>query len=250
MIVRKNSKFVTIHYFEMEKLRCIIVDDIEIDRLMVSSYVNRYSAFEIVGVFADAISALTALENNTVDILFLDIDMPSSSGIELRKKALEIPVCVFITSHTEYAVESFELEAIDYIVKPVNSLRFSQTVKRIEEYMDIKNKASLFEATIGGGALFIKEGTSETKVNVTDILYLEALKNYTIIITTNKRHKVLLNIGMVLKDQNFESFIRVHRGFAVQKHYIEQIASQKIILKNNITIPVGRNYKENLSEIL
>lgn len=231
----------------MEKLNCIIVDDVEIDRLMVSSYVNRFSQFEILGVFEDAAKAIECIENNKVDILFLDIDMPKLSGIELRKKVLEIPVCIFITSHPEYAVESFELEALDYMVKPINSLRFSQTIKRIEDYMDIKNKATLFEATVGGGSIYIKEGTVETKINLSDVLYLEALKNYTIIYTKANKHRVLLNIGMLLKDENFHSFIRVHRGFAVQKHFIEKFSSTEIILNNSSVIPIGRNYKENLN---
>ena len=234
----------------MEKLNCIIVDDIEIDRLMVSSYVKRYSNFEILGVCSNALNAIDLIENNKVDILFLDIDMPNLSGIELRKKALEIPACIFITSHPEYALESFELEALDYMVKPINALRFSQTVKRIEDYMDIKNKASLFEATVGGGSIFIKEGTVETKVNISDVLYLEALKNYTIINTKNNKHRILLNIGLLLKDESFHSFIRVHRGYAVQKHFIERISSQEVILNNSFSIPVGRSYKENLNVIL
>ena len=116
--------------------------------------------------------------------------------------------------------------------------------------MEIKNKASLLETTIGGNSIFIKEGTLETKINLSDILYVEALKNYSILFTKNKQHRVLLNIGLLLKDDNFKSFIRVHRGFAVQKHYIEHIASQEIILKNAISIPVGRSYKENLNSRL
>lgn len=233
----------------MEKLTCIIVDDIEIDRLMVSSYVSKFSSFDILGVFANASLAIDCIENNKVDILFLDIDMPNVSGIELRKKALEIPVCIFITSHPEFAVESFELEALDYIVKPVNALRFSHTIKRIEDYMDIKKKASLFEATVGAGAIFIKEGTVETKVTISEILYLEALKNYTVLNTKSKKHKVLINIGLLLKDENFQSFVRVHRGFAVQKHFVERYNSQEIILNNNCSIPVGRSYKEILNEL-
>ena len=234
----------------MEKLNCIIVDDVEIDRLMVSSYVKRFSKFEILGVFENAAKAIECIANNKVDILFLDIDMPKLSGIELRKKALEIPVCIFITSHPEYAVESFELEALDYMVKPINALRFSQTIKRIEYYMDIKTKATLFEATVGGGSIYIKEGTVETKINLSDVLYLEALKNYTIIYTKANKHRVLLNIGTLLKDENFHSFIRVHRGFAVQKHFIEKFSSTEIILNNASVIPIGRNYKENLNFVL
>jgi DNA-binding LytR/AlgR family response regulator len=234
----------------MKKYTCIIVDDVEIDRLMIQLYLNRFSNFELIGAFSTAQQAIEVLEKTNVDILFLDIDLPNSSGIEIRKKALEVPVCIFITSHPEYALESFELETLDYILKPLHFDRFSKTIKRIDEYLELKNKASLFEATVGGGSIYIKEGTVETKVNVSDVLYLEALKNYTIINTKVNKHRVLLNIGLLLKDENFQSFIRVHRGFAVQKHFIERITSQEIILNNNYSIPVGRSYKENLNEIL
>jgi two-component system, LytTR family, response regulator len=234
----------------MEKWNCIIVDDIEIDNLTVLSYATRFPLFKILGAFTSSSEALKAISNNRVDVIFLDIDMPHMSGIELRKKAIEIPACIFITSHPEFAIEGFELDALDYIVKPLNFERFSKTVKRIEEFMDIKNKASLFDAAIGGGAIFIKEGHSETKVKLHDVLYLEALKNYTLIVTKEKKHRVLLNIGMLIKDENFQSFVRVHRGFAVQKHLITKISAQEIKIDDHTTIPIGRNYKENLSQLL
>jgi len=234
----------------MKKYTCLIVDDVEIDRLMIQLYLNRFSNFELIGAFSTAQQTIDVLEKTNVDILFLDIDLPNSSGIEIRKKALEVPVCIFITSHPEYALESFELETLDYIVKPLNFDRFSKTIKRIDEYLELKNKASLFEATIGGGSIYIKESHAETKINLSDVLYLEALKNYTIINTTDKKFRVLQNIGHLLKDKNFQSFIRIHRSFAVQKHFIEKITSQEIILNNNFSVPVGRNYKDNLNEIL
>ena len=234
----------------MKKYTCIIVDDVEIDRLMIQLYLNRFSNFELIGAFSTAQKAIEVLEKTNVDILFLDIDLPNSSGIEIRKKALQVPVCIFITSHPEYALKSFELETLDYILKPINFDRFSKTIKRIDEYLELKNKASLFEATIGGGSIYIKESHAETKINLSDVLYLEALKNYTIINTSDKKFRVLQNIGHLLKDKNFQSFVRIHRSFAVQKHFIEKITSQEIILNNNFSVPVGRNYKDNLNEIL
>jgi two-component system, LytTR family, response regulator len=232
------------------KWKCIIADDTEIDNLMVVSYVKRFPFFELIGAFTSSREAMTAIENNKADVIFLDVDMPHYSGIELRKKAMEIPACVFITSHPEFALEGFELDAIDYIVKPLTFDRFSKTVKRIEEFMDIRTKAELFDATIGGDSIFIKEGHSETKVKLTDVRYLEALKNYTLIATPEKKHRVLLNLGTLLKDDNFRSFVRVHRGFAVQKHFVKKISPQEITLEGDITVPVGRNYKENLTPLL
>ena len=229
------------------KYTCIIIDDDEIDRLTVISFAKKFPILDILGVFESAEEALSIIEKEKIDILFLDIDMPGLSGIEFRKKALEIPVCIFITAHPEHAVESFEIETLDFIVKPLKLDRFAQTVSRIEEFMEIKLKASLFEASIGGDTIYIKEGHEQTKVKLHEILYLEALKDYTLIITDKKRHCVLSSIGNLLKENHFQSFIRIHRSFAVQKQFIQKINSSEILLNNNITIPVGRSYKDNLN---
>ena len=230
-----------------KKYTCIIIDDDEIDRLTVVSFAKKFPVLDIVGVFESAGEALSIIEKEKIDVLFLDIDMPGLSGIEFRKKALEIPVCIFITAHPEHAVESFEIETLDFIVKPLKLDRFAQTVSRIEEFMEIKLKALLFEASIGGDTIYIKEGHEQTKVKLHEILYLEALKDYTLIITDKKRHCFLSSIGNLLKENHFQSFIRIHRSFAVQKQFIQKINSSEILLHNNISIPVGRSYKENLN---
>ena len=233
----------------MKKYTCIIVDDDEIDRLTVLSFAKKFPILNILGVFESADDALPILEKEKIDILFLDIDMPGLNGIEFRKNALQIPVCVFITAHPEHAVESFQIETLDFIVKPLKLDRFSQTMSRIEEFMEIKLKALLFEASIGGDTIYIKEGHEQTKVKLHEILYLEALKDYTLVITDKKRHCVLSSIGNLLKEDHFQSFIRIHRSFAVQKQFIQKINSTEILLNNNITIPVGRSYKDNLNLI-
>lgn len=232
-----------------KKYTCIIIDDDEIDRLTVLSFAKKFPVLDILVVFESAEDALPFIDTTDLDILFLDIDMPGLSGIEFRKKALEIPVCIFITAHPEHAVESFEIETLDFIVKPLKLDRFAQTVSRIEEFMEVKLKASLFEASIGGDTIYIKEGHEQTKVKLHEILYLEALKDYTLIITNKKRHCVLSSIGNLLKEDHFQSFVRIHRSFAVQKQFIQKINTSEIILNNNIAIPVGRSYKENLNFI-
>jgi two-component system LytT family response regulator len=231
----------------IKKYTCIIVDDDEIDRLTVVSFAKKFPVLDILAVFESAEDALPFIEKEKVDILFLDIDMPGLNGIEFRKQALEIPVCIFITAHPEHAVESFQIETLDFIVKPLKLDRFTQTVSRIEEFMEIKLKASLFEASIGGDTIYIKEGHEQTKVKLHEILYLEALKDYTLVITDKKRHCVLSSIGNLLKEDHFQSFIRIHRSYAVQKQFIQKINSTEIILNNNVAIPVGRSYKDNLN---
>ncbi|MFD2942731.1 LytR/AlgR family response regulator transcription factor [Flavobacterium notoginsengisoli] len=233
----------------MKKYSCIIVDDDEIDRLTVVSYARKFPVLDILGVFESAEQAVPFLEKQKIDILFLDIDMPGLNGIEFRKQALEVPVCVFITAHPEHAVESFQIETLDFIVKPLKLDRFTQTINRIEEFMEIKLKASLFEASIGGDTIYIKEGHEQTKVKLHEILYLEALKDYTLVVTERKRHCVLSSIGNLLKEDHFQSFVRIHRSYAVQKQYVQKINSNEIVLNNDAVIPIGRSYKENLNLI-
>lgn len=234
----------------MKQFTCIIVDDDEIDRLTVLSFAKKFPFLTILDVFDSAEAALPIIEKEKVDVLFLDIDMPNLNGLDFRKQALSVPICVYITAHPEHAVESFELETLDFIVKPLKFDRFSQTMRRIEEFMEIKLKATLFESSIGGDTIYIKEGHEQTKVKLHDILYLEALKDYTLVVTSQKRHCVLSSIGTLLKEAHFQSFIRIHRSFAVQKQFIQKIGTQEIILHNNIMIPLGRSYKDNLDAIL
>ncbi|MNK43358.1 Transcriptional regulatory protein YpdB [compost metagenome] len=234
----------------MKKLTCIIVDDDEIDQLMVVSFVKRFPHLELAGAFFSAEKALHFCQDNLVDVIFLDIDMPGMDGLELRKALAAIPACIFVTSHPEHAVESFQLDTLDFIVKPVKLDRFTQTMARVNDYMELKLKASLFESSIGGDVIYIKEGHEQTKVKLHDILYLEALKDYTKIVTSGKMHCVLSNIGTLLKDDNFSSFIRIHRSYAVQKQYIKRILTNEIQLNNDILIPFGRSYKDSLSNLL
>jgi two-component system, LytTR family, response regulator len=234
----------------MQKFNCIIVDDDEIDRLMVLSFAKRFENLNIIGVFENAGNALLCIENNPIDILFLDIDLHGISGMELRKKTKSIPVCVFITAHPEHAVESFELDTLDFIIKPIKFHRFAQAMKRIEEFMEIKQKALLFESSIGGDTIYIKEGHEQTKVKLHDILYLEALKDYTLVVTDKKRHCVLSSIGNLLKESHFQSFVRIHRSFAVQKQYVKKINIHDVQLNNDVVIPLGRSFKDNLNLML
>ncbi len=234
----------------MNKLNCIILDDNEIDRLTVLSLVKKNPAFNIIGTFENATEAFLALEDQKIDVLFLDIDMPEMNGFEFRKKMDNVPVCIFITAHPEHAVESFNVETLDFIVKPIRTERFSQTVDRIIEFMALKNKANLYEASFGSDTITIKEGHEQSKIKLTDIIYLEGLKDYTLIFTSQKRHCVLQSIGNLLKEDHFKSFVRTHRSFAVQKQFIKTIKPQEILLNNDVTIPIGRSFKENLKELL
>ncbi|MBC7937938.1 MAG: response regulator transcription factor [Rhizobacter sp.] len=227
---------------------CIIVDDDDIDRLTTLSHVRKHPLFDVAGLYTSAEEALKEIENKLPSIAFFDIDMPGISGLELRRKLQQIPVCIFITSFSDYAVESFELEALDFIVKPLKSERFQKTVQRITAYFAVKEKAALYEHQTGPGNIFIKEGSEQIKLSMHEVLYLEAFGDFTHVVTEKRKYCVLNNLGSLIKEEGFSSFIRIHKSYAVQKHLIEKIRSQEVLIKN-ISLPVGRAYKDVLIEL-
>lgn len=230
--------------------KCIVVDDHDVDRLTVMAFIEKFDCLELVNSYTNATDALLELENAEIDVLFLDIDLPGYSGLDLRKKLAHVPVCIFITSYPEHAVESFHVETLDFMIKPLMMDRFAEAVKRIENYMEIRHKAALLDKNFTNDLIVIREGHTETKIKLSDILYLEALKDYTLVITAQKKHCVLSSIGNLLKEKPFQHFIRVHKSFAIQPDSIKFKKTQEIGLNNGIIIPVGRSYKDNLTELL
>jgi two-component system, LytTR family, response regulator len=226
-------------------LNCIIIDDNELDRLMAFSFIKKYPFLNICGVFSSASEALVTIENKPIDVLFSDIDMPEMNGLQLRSILKKIPVCIFITSFPDYAAESFEVDALDFLVKPIKAERFEMSINRIQHYFEIKQKADLFEHSLGGNSIFIKDGHHQIKINLHEILYLEGLKDYTRIVTTTKKHSVLSSIGNLLLESTFQSFLRIHKSFAVQPNFIDRITAQQVHIQD-FTLPIGRTYKDIL----
>ena len=231
----------------MDSLNCIIIDDIKTDALSVLSLLKKHSNYNVLGVFNNTLEAKECIENNTIDIAFLDIELPGESGIDFRKRLMNVPVCIFVSSFPEYALEGFDVEAFDFITKPLDEGRFVKTVNRIDEYFVMKIKASFYEeGKIENDTFIVKERNNIVKIKFQDILFLEALKDYTTIVTAQKRYYFLANLGKLLKEPFFESFIRIHRSYAVQKNYIFSISRLEITLNNEIKIPIGKSYKDNV----
>ena len=222
---------------------CVIVDDDEVDRLTTLSFAVKYPFLQIAGIYASAEEGLAALSQRPVQVLLLDIDLPGLDGLEFRRRMMEVPVCIFITAYSEHAVQSFEMAAFDFLEKPLTGDRFGLSMRRLQEYLELLKKASLFEISIGGDNVYIKDGHDQLKIKFHDILFLEALRDYTRIVTVDKEYCVISNIGNLLKEKPFESLLRIHRSYAVQRNFIQKITPRTVFV-NDIELPIGRSYKD------
>lgn len=228
---------------------CIVVDDDELDRLTTVSFVERYPFLTIKGVYSSSLEALGAARKLSPDVLFLDIDMPGMDGLSLREDLLQVPACVFVTSHPEYALESFDMAAFDFLVKPLKADRFAQAMGRLKSFLEVRDKSALYDYSADAETVFIKEGRDHVRVPLRDVIYLEALKDYTGIVTPQRKYCVLTPLGTLLQEGGFRTFVRIHRSYAVQKHFVRKVTASEVVTYE-VTLPVGRVYKDALKQLV
>lgn len=234
----------------LKTIRYIAIDDNVVDLLLLKEYAAAFPFLQYQGSYTNTTEGLAAAEEINPDLIFLDIEMPGHSGLDiLRKLKAKVPVAVFITSHPEFALEGFELSALDYILKPLTAERFALTAKRIEEYWSMKQKAISYEVLFEKESLIIKEGHNQIKLPQQDIIYLEAMQDYTKVVTEKKNYLTLTTLTNFLEKIPGNDFIRVHRSYAVAIKKIKELHATKVIC-NNIEIPIGKTYRPVLSKLI
>lgn len=236
------------------KIKCFIVDDEEMAIKVIKSHLEHIPNFEVVGVFHSGVEAFLALERKTIDVLFLDIQMPKVTGIEMLKMIEQRPLTVLTTAHREYALEGFELEVVDYLMKPIGLNRFLQTISRVKKRL-FQEKETIIQNVIkeetqsgpdkkvSSNHIFIKTNRAYQKIDFEDILHIEAIKNHIKIITKLENHISLIALSE-FKKQLPEYFLRVHRSFIVNTRNIVRFDNYSIQNKEG-EVPIGRTYKEN-----
>lgn len=226
-------------------MRCIIVDDDELSRNIMEDLVAE-TDLELVKTCSSAMEAFNILKTDEIDLIFLDVDMPKMTGIDLIKALDVLPQIILITSHAEYAVESYEYDVTDFIVKPISNTRFLKAVEKAK-----KNIARPSEITHGSTAktLFIKTDSRLVQVHTKNILYIEALGNYVNVYTTAGKYIVLSTMKDIESRLTPPDFMRVHRSFIVRLDKIESIEDNFITI-NQKNIPIGKNFKDELMKSL
>ena len=229
----------------ISSVRCIIIEDNELDRLVLIQHLKQFSAVTVIGSFSSAEEAVPHLDT-PIDLIIMDIELPGMNGIDFRKITRHIPGCIFISSNPQHAADAFEVSASDFLVKPLRSERFSNAMQRLFTFFEMKEKSENFDALTGESVIRIKEGGVISQIKISDVIYLEALKDYTLIITLEKKYCILDSIGSMLQKKDFGSFVRIHRSFAVPRHLIRMKNTNEVELVRQIRLPIGRAYKNNL----
>ena len=231
-----------------KKIKFICVDDDYLDLLDVQTNAKRNGLLECAGAFSSVSDAMAALDAIKPDVVFSDIDMRGINGIDfIRMLRNKIPVAVLVTSHPEYALEGYELSVLDYILKPVAEDRFDKCIKRIADYLESVRKAEAFEMSVEARQIMIKVGTEKIKILRSDIYYLEAMQDYTKVVTAQKKYMVNQPLSTFLSAINMPELIRIHRSYAVCKEHIKSWNSSEIT-GENFKLPIGKTYKSSISK--
>ena len=226
-------------------MKCIVIDDEPFALNLIKDYINKTPFLDLSNEFSNPFKALSFLMNNSVDLVFLDINMPELSGIQLLNSLSVRPLVIFTTAYSEYGAESYEYDVVDYLMKPVKYERFLKAVNKAVDKIKDKNIEKQVSATAAQGneSIYIKSGTQIHKVNFKDILFIEGAGNYMAFHLAGKKILSLLNMKEVLELMPSESFVRVHKSYVISINHIELIESHRIVI-NKISIPIGITYRE------
>lgn len=222
-------------------MNCLIVDDDEMSRTIVRHFVEQTQILTLAGLCADGIEAVNVLRQTPIDLIFLDVEMPEMTGMELVKSLTIKPKIIIITSRADYAVEAFEYSVTDYLVKPINYARFLKAVERAQENTD--NQANGYISPTQQD-LYIKTDAKIVKVSLNELLYVEALADYVILHTASARYIVHSTMKGIEKRLSENSFVRVHRSYIINTDKIDTIEDLSVVI-NKKYIPIGASYKDN-----
>lgn len=233
------------------KLKCLVVDDEPLAREVIISHIQKIEGLELVAECDNALKAFDVLKKEAVDLIFLDIQMPKLTGIEFIKVLNPNAQIIFTTAYREYAIESYELNVADYLLKPVSFQRFLKAVNKVlnGQHEEAQQEESKDALRSDSPHIFLKADRKMVKVYLKDILYIESLKDYVRIKLQGKEVISLQKISFLEEKLPEDCFIRVHRSFIVPLKRIDAFSNNAVEV-NGIEIPIGRNYKEKVLEQL
>ncbi len=234
------------------KYKCLIVDDEPLALDVLESYIHKVPNLQLVARCSNAIEALSQLRNHDISILFLDIQMPEITGVEFLKSLKNPPCVIFTTAYSEYAMDGFNLDAVDYLLKPISFDRFLKaTNKAIAQLTPLKSKkeATSVNHENESDFIFVKSDKKIVKIGLDEILYIEGLKDYVIIFTPAGRIITLQTMKNLEEKLPSDQFIRVHRSFIISLNRMKSISNNSVDV-NGKQIPIGKLYRDPFMKVV
>jgi DNA-binding LytR/AlgR family response regulator len=230
-------------------MNCILIDDEPLARQGLERMLENISSLVLMDSFSNALDANEYLKNNEVELMFLDIEMAALNGLDFAKSLVNKPLIIFVTAYPQYALDSYEIDAIDYLVKPVRMERLLKAVNKAENYLKLlqKNQDEPETASVEDDYVFIKSDRRFVKIFFKEILFIEGLKDYVIIQTESKKVLTAMNIKTIHAQLPDKNFTRVSKSFIVNTDHIISVDTHSIYIKDE-EIPVGSNFKEEFFE--
>ncbi len=242
------------------KLRCIIVEDEPLARNLLADYVRKVAYLELVEACSTPLRALEVLKSNAVDLMFLDIQMPEITGITLLKTLQKKPLVILTTAYSEYALEGYDLDVVDYLLKPITFDRFLKAVDRASQRMQgtadgvgAETRHAISQppshSDTGNPFVFIKDGTKLVKVNYDDILFVEGLKDYVTIVTKTQKIVSLQRLKSLEEHLPADRFIRIHHSYIIALKAVDSIRKGEVQIGTHL-IPISDSYRKAFREFV
>lgn len=237
-------------------LRCVIVEDEPLARNLLEQYIQKVPSLELVRSFASPLEALEYLRQHEVDVLFSDIQMPEITGVTMLKILQKKPLVVLTTAYSEYALEGYELDVVDYLLKPITFERFLKAIEKLSQRLSsaqlpkITTQPPATSAEVAKNAfIFVKDGTKLVKIRLTDIRYIEGLKDYVTIHLPDRKVVSLQTMKSLEQQLPPDQFIRIHNSFIVSFEAIESIDREKVQV-GKVFLPISDTYRKTFREFI
>jgi len=230
-------------------IRCLIIDDEEMAVKVIENHLGHISELELAGICHNAMDAFSLIQREQIDLLFLDIQMPKMSGLALLQSLPVKPHVILTTAHREFALDGFELDVVDYLLKPISFDRFLKAIGKVFR-LDQPLTSALPERTSSEPAFFyIKSDRQFTKIFLDEVIYIESLRNHIRIITTEGQHTTLLGISQIEEKLPPQYFMRIHRSFIVPLSKVKRFSQTQLTVGEK-TLPIGSQYRATVLERL
>lgn len=226
------------------KIKCVLIDDEPLAIKVLQNYFTNFTDFEVIATFNNSLEALDFINSTAVDAVFLDINMPMMTGFELISLIESKTKVIITTAFREFAAESYDLDVLDYLVKPIPLPRFIKCINKITTEYNLKNNIKV-ETSKVDSHIFIKVDKKMMKINIEEILFVEGMKEYIKVVTPDKTYITHKSLTSLLEELPAERFLRIHKSYVIALNKVKSIEGNRIQIQS-YTIPIGRNYSKDV----